>query len=197
LKISREAPVFHDLSENMQQVMRALEQQNERDQPGLRSVSSDVGRCLALLAMSAPPGAFVELGSSAGYSSLWLSLAARARGVMLTTVELDQKKLALARENIARAGVAESVQAVHGDALEYANRLEDIAFCFSDLQPPELNAKVYEKAVPRLVPGGWLVIDNVTSPRLQTKLLNRAENDPRVDCVLLPFPKGDLICRKI
>jgi hypothetical protein len=42
-----------------------------------------------------------------------------------------------------------------------------------------------------------LVIDNVTSPRLQTELLNRAENDPRVDSVLLPFPKGDLICRKI
>src|SRR5215468_4156423 len=33
-------------------------------------------------------------------------------------------------------------------------------------------------------------------PRLQTELLNRAENDPRIDCVLLPFPKGDLICRK-
>jgi caffeoyl-CoA O-methyltransferase len=197
LKISVEAPVFHDISENMQQVMRALEQQNERDQPALRSVSSDVGRCLALLALSAPQGAFVELGSSAGYSSLWLSLAARARGVMLTTVELDQNKVALARENIARAGVADSVQAVHGDGLEYTDQLEGIAFCFSDLQPPELNAKIYEKAVPRLVPGGLLVIDNVTSPRLQAELLNRAENDPRVDCVLLPFPKGDLICRKI
>jgi hypothetical protein len=50
--------------------------------------------------------------------------------------------------------------------------------------------------VPRLVPGGWLVIDNVTSPRVQTELLNRAQTDTRVDCVLLPFPKGDLICRK-
>ena len=54
--------------------------------------------------MSAPQGAFLELGSSAGYSTLWLSLAARARGVMLTTVELDEKKVAMARENIARAG---------------------------------------------------------------------------------------------
>jgi hypothetical protein len=51
--------------------------------------------------------------------------------------------------------------------------------------------------VPRLVSGGWLVIDNVTSPRVQTELLNRAQSDARVDCVLLPFPKGDLICRKI
>ena len=190
--------MFHDISANMRQVMRELEEQNERDQRSVRSVSEDVGRWLALLAMAAPPqGAFLELGSSAGYSSLWLSLAACARGVRLTTVEFDEKKAALARENISRAGAAASVQAVHGDALDYANRFEEFAFCFSDLQPPELNAKIYEIAVPRLVPGGLLVIDNVTSPRLQTELLKRAENDPRVDCVLLPFPKGDLICRRI
>jgi predicted O-methyltransferase YrrM len=188
--------VFHDISPRMQQVMRALEEQVARDQPSLRSVSEEVGRCLALLAISAPQGAFLELGSSGGYSSLWLSLAARARGVTLTTVDLNEKKVALARENIGRAGAADSVEVCHGDALDYATRFENIAFCFSDIEPPELNAKVYEKVVPRLVPGGWLVIDNVTSPRLQTELLNRAEKDPRVDSVLLPFPKGDLICRK-
>jgi len=180
----------------MQQVMRELEQQTERDQRSLRSVFTDVGRCLSLLAMSAPQGVFLELGSSCGYSSLWLSLAACARGVTLTTVELNEKKVALVRENMSRAGAAGSVQAVHGDALDYVTRFEEIAFCFSDLQPPELNAKAYELVVPLLVPGGLLVIDNVTSPRLQTELLNRAENDPRVDSVLLPFPKGDLICRK-
>ncbi|MGH7854958.1 MAG: O-methyltransferase [Candidatus Binatia bacterium] len=188
--------MFHDISDGMQQVMRALEEQVARDQPSLRSVSEDVGRCLSLLALSAPPGAFLELGSSGGYSSLWLSLAARARGVTLTTVDLNEKKVALARENISRAGAADSVEVCHGDAFDYATRFDNIAFCFSDIEPPELNAKVYEQVVPRLAPGGWLVIDNVTSPRIQKDLLNRAENDPRVDSVLLPFPKGDLICRK-
>ena len=188
--------MFHDISANMQQVMRALEEETERNQVALRSVSADVGRLLSLLAMSAPQGAFIELGSSAGYSSLWLSLAACARGVTLTTVELDEKKVVMARENIARAGAASSVQSVHGDALEYVTRFENIAFCFSDLQPPEINGKAYEIVVPRLVPGGVLIIDNVTSPRHQTALVNRAQNDPRVDSVLLPFPKGDLICRK-
>jgi predicted O-methyltransferase YrrM len=181
----------------MRQVMRELEEKTERDQPALRSVSADVGRCLAILAMAAPQGAFLELGSSAGYSTLWLALAARMRGVRLTTVELDEKKVALARDNIERSGAAASVESVHGDALEYVTRFDGIAFCFSDLQPPELNAKIYEQAVPRLVPGGLLVIDNVTSPRVQTELIKRAETDPRVDSVLLPFAKGDLICRKI
>jgi predicted O-methyltransferase YrrM len=180
----------------MHEVMRALEEQLERDQRSLRSVDSDVARVLSLVALSAPDGAFLELGTSGGYSSLWLSLAARAKGVVLTTVDLDEKKVALARENIARAGAGDRVQVFHGDAFDYAGRSDPLAFCFSDIEPPENNAKIYELVVPRLVSGGWLVIDNVTSPRLQSALIQRAQSDPRVDAVLLPFPKGDLICRK-
>ena len=188
--------MFHDISANMQEVMRTMEEQLARDQRSLRSVDSDVARILSLLAISAPAGAFLELGSSGGYSSLWLSLAARTKGVKLTTVDLDEKKVALARENVARAGAQGSVEVFHGDAFEYAGRAENLAFCFSDIEPPENNAKIYELIVPRLVPGGWLVVDNVTSPRVQSALIERARSDTRVDSVLLPFPKGDLICRK-
>ena len=188
--------MFHDISTEIRQVMHAMEEQLARDQRSLRSVDTDVARVLSLLAMSAPPGAFLELGSSGGYSSLWLSLAARAKGVTLTTVDLDENKVALARGNIAKAGAHHQVQVFHGDAFEFAGRNDPLAFCFSDIEPPELNAKIYELIVPRLVPGGWLVVDNVTSPRHQKQFIERAYQDPRVDCVLLPFPKGDLICRK-
>src|SRR5262245_22241480 len=129
--------MFHDITPSMQQVMQALEEQTARDQPSLRSVDTDVGRLLSLLAMSAPQGAFLELGSSGGYSSLWLSLAARAKGVTLTTVDLDEKKVALAQNNIAQAGADGSVQVFHGDAFDYAGQSEPLAFCFSDIEPPE------------------------------------------------------------
>lgn len=188
--------MFHDISASMRQVMQIMEEQLARDQRSLRSVDTDVARLLSLLAMSAPPGAFLELGSSGGYSSIWLSLAARAKGVTLTTVDLDDKKVALARQNVAKAGADGSVQVHHGNAFDFANQPEPLAFCFSDIEPPENNAKIYELVVPRLVPGGWLVVDNVTSPRLQSEFIKRAYSDPRVDAVLLPFPKGDLICRK-
>ena len=188
--------MFHDISADMQKVMRAMEEQLARDQRSLRSVDTDVARVLTLLAMSAPPGAFLELGSSGGYSSIWLSLAAKARGVKLTTVDLDESKVALARANIAKAGADSSVDVHHGNAFDFANQAEPLAFCFSDIEPPENNAKIYELVVPRLVPGGWLVVDNITSPRMQTALIDRAYGDARVDAVLLPFPKGDLICRK-
>ena len=189
--------MFHDIPGDMQQVMRAMEEQLARDQRSLRSVDTDVARVLTLLAMAAPPGAFLELGSSGGYSSMWLSLAAKIKGVKLTTVDLDEQKVALARENLAKAGASNQVQIFHGDAFDYAGQSEPLAFCFSDIEPPELNAKIYELVVPRLVTGGWLVVDNVTSPRHQGEFIKRAYSDPRVDAVLLPFPKGDMICRKI
>jgi predicted O-methyltransferase YrrM len=50
----------------MHEVMRALEEQLERDQRSLRSVDSDVARVLSLVALSAPDGAFLELGTSGG-----------------------------------------------------------------------------------------------------------------------------------
>lgn len=188
--------MFHDISASMREVMQTMEEQLARDQRSLRSVDTDVARVLSLLAMSAPPGAFLELGSSGGYSSIWLSLAARAKGVTLITVDLDEKKVALARANIAKAGADGSVQVHQGNAFDFANQPEPLAFCFSDIEPPENNAKIFELVVPRLVSGGWLVVDNVTSPRMQSEFIKRAYNDPRVDAVLLPFPKGDLICRK-
>src|SRR5512139_2384579 len=115
-KISPEAAMFHEISSSMREVMRAMEEQLARDQRSLRSVDTDVARVLTLLAISAPSGAFLELGSSGGYSSIWLSLAAKAKGVKLTTVDLDENKVALARANIAKDGADGSVQVHHGKA---------------------------------------------------------------------------------
>ncbi|HEY1268073.1 MAG TPA: O-methyltransferase, partial [Candidatus Binatia bacterium] len=102
--------MFHDISLAMQQVMKSLESLNERNQSGIRSVDTDVARLLTMLAITAPDGAWLELGTSAGYSTLWLSLAAKARGVTVTTVELDEKKVAMARDHFAKAGAGTILQ---------------------------------------------------------------------------------------
>ena len=71
--------MFHDISTEMRQVMRAMEEQLARDQRSLRSVDTD-DRAYSLAASTVRPArAFLELGSSGGYSSLWLALAARAK----------------------------------------------------------------------------------------------------------------------
>src|SRR5262245_65644487 len=111
-----EAQVFNDISASTQQVMRELEEQTARDQRSLRSVFTDVGRCLSLLPMSARPGPFLELGSSGGYSSLWLSLAAGGGGGTPTTADLEERKVPLALRNIGRPAASRWVQAFQAKA---------------------------------------------------------------------------------
>jgi caffeoyl-CoA O-methyltransferase len=162
----------------------------------LRQIPREVGKLLAILAAAAPAGRCIEIGTSAGYSTLWLALACRASGRRLTTIELDGAKVELARATFAAAGVADAIELVHGDALEYLPAYDEIAFCFLDAEK-ELYQPCYELAVPRMVQGGILVADNAISHEAQLRpMLDYALRDARVDAVLVPIGTGDLVCRK-
>jgi caffeoyl-CoA O-methyltransferase len=195
--------VFHDIPEEISSRMRDLEQIDERDRVDgtarllrLRQVPPETGRLLALLAASAPPGPWIEIGTSAGYSTLWLALAARERHQSVTTFEVMTSKVALAEATFTLARVHDVVTIVPEDFLTYVDRLGDIAFCFLDAEK-ELYAPCYEAVVPRLVPGGLLVADNAISHRDHlAPMLDGAFADRRVDTVLVPIGKGELVCRK-
>ena len=58
----------------------------------LRQIPPETGRFLSLLAASAPAGAWLEIGTSAGYSTLWLAMAGRATGCQVTTFEILPEK---------------------------------------------------------------------------------------------------------
>ena len=82
-----------------------LEKINAEDQANgtqmlqcLRQIPPETGKFIALLAASAPKGQYVEIGTSAGYSTLWLALACRAAGKSITTFEILDEKAKLARE---------------------------------------------------------------------------------------------------
>src|SRR6187549_1640809 len=109
--------MFADIPVAMLERMRELEAIDSRDrQDGtprlerLRQVPPETGRFLALSAAAAPPGRWVEIGTSAGYSAMWIALAARERGARLVTFEVLAEKARLARETFARAGVSDVVE---------------------------------------------------------------------------------------
>jgi len=131
--------VFHDIPEPMLARMAELEAMDARDRADgttrlerLRQVPPEVGRFIALLAATAPPGRWIEIGTSAGYSTLWLSLACREVGQRLTTYEVLEAKVALARETFAATGVGDVVESVHGDFLDCVSELDGVSFCFLD-----------------------------------------------------------------
>jgi predicted O-methyltransferase YrrM len=162
----------------------------------LRQIPPETGRFICLLAASSPEGSWIEIGTSAGYSTLWLSLACRERGRTITTFEIMASKSQLARNTFAAAGVADVVNLVQDDFLTYVDRLGDIGFCFLDAEK-EIYQACYEAVVPRLVPGGLLVADNAISHQdALAPMLRAALEDPRVDATVVPIGKGELVCRK-
>ena len=195
--------IFTDIPKAMQERMAHLEERDRKDrQDGtpnlkrLRQVPPQSGMLLALLAASAPKGPLVEIGTSAGYSAMWLSLAARQRGDKLVTFELLPDKAELARETFDKAQVGEWVQLVHGDARGHIREYEDIAFAFLDCEK-EMYAELYDEIVPRLAPGGLLVADNVISHQeALAPFVEKARQDGHVDAVVLPVGLGLLVCVK-
>jgi caffeoyl-CoA O-methyltransferase len=196
--------MFHSIPEAILQRMQELEQRDAVDRKDgtprmqrLRQIPPETGRFLALLCASAPVGQVIEIGSSAGYSTLWLSLACQSRQDRLTGFEVLPEKVALARETFRLAGVEAMIDLVEGDARQVIDRYTEVAFCFLDAEK-EIYADCYEKIVPNLVSGGLLVADNVISHAEELRpFVERALNDPRVDAVVVPIGKGELVCRKI
>ncbi|HUF37088.1 MAG TPA: class I SAM-dependent methyltransferase, partial [Anaerolineales bacterium] len=109
----------------------------------LRQIPPETGRFIALIAASAPPGALLEIGTSAGYSTLWLSLAAAQTKRQVTTFEILPEKVALAHETFQKAGVLDRVNLVGGDARQFLPSYDRIAFCFLDAEK-EAYADCYE-----------------------------------------------------
>ncbi len=188
----------------MKQRMSLLEELNVRDRMDgsprlkrLRQIPPETGRFLALTAVGAPEGGeWVEIGTSAGYSALWLSLACRERGMRLKTYEILPSKVQLARETFKAAGVEDVVQVVPGDALKLLAEIPYISFCFIDAEK-ELYEQLYELVVPKLIAGGLLMADNVTSHFTTLQgVIERATADPRVDALVVPIGKGELLCRR-
>jgi caffeoyl-CoA O-methyltransferase len=163
----------------------------------LRQIPPETGRFLAFLAAGAPEGQWIEIGTSAGYSALWLSLACRELGRELTTFEILEEKAQLASETFRIAGVEDVVTLVAGDVREHLKNYSKISFCFLDAEK-DAYSEFYDNIVPKMVPGGILVADNAVSHQETLKpMLDRAFNDSRVDALIVPIGRGELVCRKL
>ncbi len=195
--------MFHTITQQMKERMRTLEKEDARDrQDGtpqaerLRQIPPITGRFLALQAAAAPPGEVVEIGTSAGYSTMWLSLACRERNCTITTFEVLDNKYALAQETFAASGIEDIVHSVQGDARDFLGNMQNIAFCFLDADK-DIYQSCYDLVVPNLVDGGLLLVDNVIShARSLEPFVQNAAADVRVDAVVVPIGKGLLYCRR-
>jgi predicted O-methyltransferase YrrM len=195
--------MFHEIRPAVLARMQYLEKLDDRDRADgtprlqrLRQIPPETGRFLALLAAAAPEGDMLEIGTSAGYSTLWLALACETLGRRITTYEVLPEKCALARETFRAAGTETIVRLVQGDARRHLAEHSRVAFCFLDAEK-DVYADCYEAVIPNLVPGGWLVADNAINHRATLQpMLDRALADDRIDALIVPIGKGELVCRR-
>jgi predicted O-methyltransferase YrrM len=128
------------------------------------NITRDTGEFLTVLVRAALARRVLEIGTSNGYSTLWLASAAQDIGGSVTTVEKSQYKIDLAAKNFARSGLASSIAQVHDDAGRLLERSADGAFdfIFLDSERPEYSGWwPHLRRVLRR--GGLLVVDNATS----------------------------------
>ncbi|MHC5139677.1 MAG: O-methyltransferase [Planctomycetota bacterium] len=196
--------MFYDIPQSILDRMRFLEEIDTRDRTDgtsrmkrLRQIPPETGKFIAMLAASAPEGNAIEIGTSAGYSTMWLALACRLLQRKIKTFEILDEKAALARETFKLAKIEDVVELVHGNALEYLDACKNISFCFLDAEK-EVYEGCYEKIVPNMVSGGLLIADNAINHEATLRpMLNRALDDSRMDAMIVPIGKGELVCRKL
>src|ERR1700743_3571082 len=139
--------MFKEISPALRERMNYLEAIDRQDRTDgtprnkrLRQISDDTGQFLSILAVNLPEGEMIEIGTSAGYSTLWLGFAARETGRKVKTFEMDEDKVKLARETFRIAGLEEYIELVPGDFFLHAESLGNIAFCFLDAEK-----EIYER----------------------------------------------------
>jgi predicted O-methyltransferase YrrM len=166
------------------------------------SVTPPQGKLLHLLARLRGARRILEVGTLGGYSTVWLARALPADGE-LVTLELDPHHAEVARANLRRAGVADRVRVVVGEALATLPTLAgpfDLVFIDADKR----NSPAYfEWAVTLSRPGAVIVVDNVvrrgavadpasTDEAVQggRKLMEQIAADPRVSATAIQTVGG-------
>ncbi len=176
-------------------VIEQLEQLDERaDLPEpLYRISQENGLFLNLLVRMSKATRVLEIGSSSGYSGLFLAEAARANGGTVTTCELSPFKIELANQSYQRAGLQDVIQLIPGDAKQtVANLFGTFDFVFIDAwkddYPEYLQAVWSHVAV-----GGVVTADDIVSQMKQPgiqRYLQLARSLPGASSVTVPIDDG-------
>ena len=163
----------------------------------LLAVGPESGQLINILAKSLKAPHILEIGTSYGYSGIWLAEAARATGGRLTTLELQDYKSEYAKEMSAKAGLAEFVDFKVGDAVEAIVALPGpFDFILLDLWK-DLYTPCLEAFYPKLNPGAIIVADNMIMPAGEgiVRYAAAIRAMPDMDSILVPVGSGLEISR--
>ena len=170
---------------------REHDTRQERHDDRLRNLEPETAALLAVLVRSGRRRSLLEIGTSNGYSTIWLAWAAEATSGRVTSVEMDPGRQGVADENLCRAGLRDLVDLKLGDATEVVEDLPgpfDLVFFDADRVSAPAQLKLL---VPKLAPEVMILADNVLShPEEVAGYLQALERLPGFDRLVVPVGKG-------
>ncbi|WP_203781394.1 O-methyltransferase [Paractinoplanes rishiriensis] len=172
-------------------------------------ITHDEGQLLTMLVRLTGASYAVEVGVFTGYSSICIARGLPKDGRLLA-LDVSEEYTAVARRYWARAAVDELIELRLGPAVDSLRQLpaeSEIDFAFLDADKSEY-PEYYAELVPRLRPGGLLVLDNVLrdgnvlnpvrdSDVVVSRLNAAIVADARVESVMLPVRDGVTLVRKL
>jgi predicted O-methyltransferase YrrM len=169
-----------------------LHDEREREhRKRLLNLEPETAQLVAILVGSSRRTRLLEIGTSNGYSTIWLAWALLPHRGRLTSVDRDPGKLAYAAANLERAGLREGVELVQGEATDVVSSLTGTFDCvFFDADRVSAPRQL-ELLLPRLAPDVLLAADNVRShPGEIAGYLEAVERLPGFEHQVVPVGKG-------
>lgn len=165
-------------------------QQQEHSKKML-NLEPQTAQFLNILVRSSRRTRVLEIGTSNGYSTIWLAWAASLTGGHVTSIDRDAHKQAQADANLRHVGLREFVDLLCGDATEIVANLRGPFDCiFFDADRSSAPAQL-SLLIPKLMPDVLLLADNVLShPEEIAGYLQAVEALPQFDHIVIPIGKG-------
>jgi predicted O-methyltransferase YrrM len=194
------------MPETLQQLLAELEyfgaanDQTITERPRrMLNITRDTGEFLAVLVHATGARRILEIGTSNGYSTLWLADAARALGGQVATVELSEFKIGLAARNFARAGLASFITQIHDEAGRVLAQARNGAFDLIFLDSERREYPGWWPEIKRILrPGGLLVVDNATSHAEEmAPFMATVKADPEFVTSLVPVGNGEFLAVRV
>lgn len=155
------------------------------------NLKPETAQLLSVLVRASRRQRLLELGTSNGYSTMWLAWSVAAFGGRVVSVDHNAEKLTLADANLRRAGLRENVELRHGDA---ADVVRTLAGPFDFVLFDSVQMRPYEPLkllLPKLADDVLVLADNVLShPQEMAPYLSLIASQPGFEHTVVPTGKG-------
>lgn len=177
---------------------QANDQGTEDRAQRMLNITRDTGEFLSVLVRATNAHRVLEIGTSNGYSTLWLADACNAIGGSVTTVELSEQKYTMAKKNFERSDSSSAIRQVLADAGDFLSEAEDNAYDLTFLDSERTDYPDWWPDLKRIVrPGGLLVADNALShPHEISPFISLVEADFNFTTSIVSVGKGEYLATR-